>query len=807
MGRWARRDVGVGSFALVMFVFSCVPAPARAQASAYGVVAHDLDARYARKVVELGTGFARVSVRWWQVEPSPGVFDWSALDEYVWRQAAPAGIQLFMTIGEPPEWAGGGPDHNRAPAELGRWRNFVRAVVARYRGYVRHWGVWNEPDSPLFLDSRDAYRAIALEARAGIKDADPSGLVLGPEVSESALDDGWFAELMTSWGHETFDIVTVHIYSTRLAEKMDQLVLPWRAGKEVWLTEVGRTASPGNIISEELQRLYYRSALDTFERRRWWWSKIFFYDLVNWDGGQRYGIVTPSDSNLRAFGAYRDWIRAAAAAGPTSDADRDGLPDAWEGPLGLDPASSSGANGAAGDADGDGVANLDEYRQGTHPRGVVTRYLSEGASSTFFDTSIAVLNLDREHPAHLLVRWLDADARVSSKAVYVPPGARATIQPRDTLGSVSVAFATVVESDVPIVVDRTMTWGRDEGGAHAETAVQGPSTAWYFAEGATHSGFSLFYLLQNPSTGPARAEITFLRPTPLLPVHRVYDLAPLSRTSVWVNQEDVRLAATDVSATVTSDRPIIVERAMYLAPPGHALVAGHESAGVTTPQTRWFLAEGATGPFFDEFVLIANPTEHDTRVMATYLLPDGTTLRREYAVAARSRYTVWVDQEDPALADTAVSTIVESLDGTPIVVERTMWWPGSVTTWYETHNTTGAPESGTSWGLAEGEEGGARGWETFVLIANTGDRAGRAEVRLHLETGAVVSRVIDLPPTSRTNVMVASLFPEVAGRRYGVVVESVGADPQPLVVERAAYANDGGAFWRRGTNLRATRLR
>ena len=37
--------------------------------------------------------------------------------------------------------------------------------------------------------------------------------------------------------------------------------------------------------------------------------------------------------------------------------------------------------------------------------------------------------------------------------------------------------------------------------------------------------------------------------------------------------------------------------------------AGHESAAVRAPALQWFLAEGATGPYFDEFILIANPRQ------------------------------------------------------------------------------------------------------------------------------------------------------------------------------------------------------
>ena len=45
---------------------------------------------------------------------------------------------------------------------------------------------------------------------------------------------------------------------------------------------------------------------------------------------------------------------------------------------------------------------------------------------------------------------------------------------------------------------------------------------------------------------------------------------------------------------------------MYL-PGARLFEGGHESAGVNAPSTRWFLAEGATGSFFDCFVLLGNP--------------------------------------------------------------------------------------------------------------------------------------------------------------------------------------------------------
>jgi hypothetical protein len=346
--------------------------------------------------------------------------------------------------------------------------------------------------------------------------------------------------------------------------------------------------------------------------------------------------------------------------------------------------------------------------------------------------------------------------------------------------------------------------------------IAAPATTWYLAEGSTSDPFTLFYLVLNPNPSPATVTVTYLRPAPAAPLEKVYVVAPTSRFNIAVDDEtfpdasgERLLAGTDVSARLTSTLPIVVERAMYLSREGQPFAAGHSSGGVTAPATSWFLAEGATGSFFDLFVLIANPQPTAAAIEARYATTAGVVLTKTYTVAPNSRQTIWVDEETfpgqgKALADAAISTTITSTNGVPIIVERTMWWPQGV--WYETHNSPGATATGTRWGLAEGEAGGADDTQTYILIANTSPVAGDVQVTLLFEDGTTAAKTFTVGANSRFNVSVAGEFEAVVGRRFGAIVESVGASPVQIVVERAMYSNAEGVVWAAGSNTLGTRL-
>jgi hypothetical protein len=159
--------------------------------------------------------------------------------------------------------------------------------------------------------------------------------------------------------------------------------------------------------------------------------------------------------------------------------------------------------------------------------------------------------------------------------------------------------------------------------------------------------------------------------------------------------------------------------------------------------------------------------------------------------------------EDPRLADTAVSMIVTSTNGAPIVVERSMWWPHAA--WYEGHLAAGATTTGTTWAMADGEvgESGGKTTETYVLIANTSTTPGSATVTLLPEGGASIARTVNLPAESRVSVPLSDLMPDGTFRRFGTIVQSDGV---AIVVERAMYTTVDNVIWSAGTATVATKL-
>jgi Tol biopolymer transport system component len=501
------------------------------------------------------------------------------------------------------------------------------------------------------------------------------------------------------------------------------------------------------------------------------------------------------------------WQAVVLNGPPSTDTDGDGMPDQYEAVYSLDVLAAD----AAADPDADGMTSLQEMQAGTHPQGYYTRYLAEGATGTFFDTRVSMANPHAVTSTSLL-RFQTELGTSPSSLMQVAGQTRRFIYPREIPELAATSFSTVVESDVEMAVDRSMFWDRTIYGSHAETSVAAPGTTWYLAEGATGGPFDVFYLIQNPDlTRTAEIRIRFLLPA-ADPIVRTYSVAPRQRFTLNIDQIP-GLQNSDVSSVIESTNgvPVIVERSMYVSR-NELWTGAHNSAAVAGPALNWFLAEGATGDFFDTFVLIANPNPTPAELRVIFMLPDGNTVEKRYTVLGERRMTIWVDDADPLLRATPVATRVESTNGVPVIVERAMWWPGPETgspvIWAEAHNSPGSTETGTAWALADGETGAEPvNTKTYVLVANTSPFPATVRLTL-LFDGSAAPRSITftVPANSRFTVGIHDQFPDVTGG-YGCVVESLGTTPAQIVVERAMYSNWQGILWAAGTNVLATRLR
>jgi hypothetical protein len=206
------------------------------------------------------------------------------------------------------------------------------------------------------------------------------------------------------------------------------------------------------------------------------------------------------------------------------------------------------------------------------------------------------------------------------------------------------------------------------------------------------------------------------------------------------------------------------------------------------------------------YVLLANPTGEAATVQATYIRDSGSPVVKTYTVPANGRYTVDVSAQDRALRDASVAVQVESTNGVPIIVERTMWWP-LTGGWTEGHNAFGTTTTGARWLLAEGEAGGSRAIQTFVLVANTSAADAQVKVTLLFEGEPEQSRVFTVGASRRYTVPVGAAFPSAQGKRFSILVESQNPETAgDLVVERAMYWNTDDEIWGAGSSALATKL-
>ena len=429
-----------------------------------------------------------------------------------------------------------------------------------------------------------------------------------------------------------------------------------------------------------------------------------------------------------------------------------------------------------------------------------TYFLAEGATGSFFDTDILIANPNATiAPVTLTFLKQSGEQVVAQRSIGAWSHLTVHADLIPGLESTAASVTVTSESGVPLMVERTMFWDATYRAGHTGSSVDQPSHDWLFAEGS-QGFFSTFVLVANPHATATDVTFTFL-PESGDPVVVTRTIGPTARLTLHAG-EIPELVNRSFGLAVHATQPIMAERSMYFGTtPTGGWSGGTESAGVTSASTRWFLAEGATGGFFDTFILLSNPGDEPANVTVQYLLDSGEPITASKVVPAKGRLTIDIEGEsDARLHDAAVSTVVAS--DRPIIAERSMYWAGLP--WREAHNSFGVAELGTRWALAEGRVGGASGFHTFVLLANPQPDAAHVTVTYLREEGAPIVRQYIVPPTSRFNIDVNAIVPEMHDESFGTLIEVTNG--VPIAAERSMYWDAQGVFWSGGANATGMRL-
>lgn len=269
-----------------------------------------------------GVGWVRQELPWEQIEPVAkgqtqdpvfGGSTWAKFDDIVDRAQA-QGIDLVLRLDTSPRWAlpPDAPDGLSPPTNFADYWDFVGQVAARYRGRVRAYQIWNEPNltnewgrAP---PDAAAYVRLLQGAAQRIRASDPNALVvmaaLAPTLTQSADAENELVYLQQMYdagahGGTDYDVLAVQAYGLRggpddprlgssdVTFSRPELVRQIMerngdAGTPVWATEMGWDVNPPNLAEQRFGRvtppLQARYTLRAFDRAReqWPWMQALF---------------------------------------------------------------------------------------------------------------------------------------------------------------------------------------------------------------------------------------------------------------------------------------------------------------------------------------------------------------------------------------------------------------------------------------------------------------------------------------------------------------------------------------------------
>ena len=229
---------------------------------------------------------------------------------------------------------------------------------------------------------------------------------------------------------------------------------------------------------------------------------------------------------------------------------------------------------------------------------------------------------------------------------------------------------------------------------------------------------------------------------------------------------------------------------------------------MTAPATRWFFGEGATGTFFDAWILLSNPGSTDATVDVRYVADSGADVTRTHTVPAGRRITIRVVDED-AGDDEHLVRHLRDLDQRGAGRRRARHVVAlGEGHWTAGHVGVGFTEGGRKWVTADGVAATDGSSDTYALVSNTEGRAGMLKVTAVFGDGtAPVERSVRHRPQPALHDPRTAALPR--GRRQGLQLHH-RVDRRRAGRHRRRpldLLRHGRRFWAMGTTSPGSKIR
>ncbi len=166
---------------------------------------------------QAGINWVRFDFIWSDMEPTPGVYNWSKYD-YIVTNAASKNIKVIALVSQYqiPPWYRQNANDTMSPSQNPQdYQVFIQALAAHFNGQILLYEIGNEPDLPLFWPPQPdvaSYSALLKAGYTGVKTGDPNAKVISGGISNSnpiPFIQGMYANGVKGY----FDYFGFHPYS------------------------------------------------------------------------------------------------------------------------------------------------------------------------------------------------------------------------------------------------------------------------------------------------------------------------------------------------------------------------------------------------------------------------------------------------------------------------------------------------------------------------------------------------------------------------------------------------------------------